>query len=208
MGVTAAIVLMLSLTGVAPKFLIQARAIETLIGGVLALSAYAIWPTWEPVEGALADLLAAYREYFRAVAQRYLGSPAAEALVSRERLAARMARSNLEASIERLAAEPSTETNHIELVRSMIASSHRFVHAIMALEAGEPKNTATLPRPNCNDLSQTSKQHCRVWSVCFMESRPAQPKCRTYETIFACCSKQTTNTSIRTPSKPSKATPS
>ena len=143
MGVTAAIVLMLSLTGVAPKLLMQARAIDTLIGGVLALSAYALWPTREPVEDALANLLAAYREYFRAVVQRNLGSTTDENLISRERLASRMARSNLEASVERLAAEPSTETNQIELVRSMIASSHRFAHAIMALEASETKITGT-----------------------------------------------------------------
>jgi len=146
-AVTAAIVLMLSLTGVAPKLLMQARAIDTLIGGVLALSAYALWPTREPVEDALADLLTAYRQYFRAIAQRYLGRPTGEALVSRERLAARLARSNLEASLERLAAEPGTETNQIELVRSMIASSHRFAHAIMALDAVEPKNTATPGSP-------------------------------------------------------------
>jgi len=126
MGVTAAIVLMLSLTGVAPKLLIQARAIDTLIGGALALSAYALWPTREPVEAALANLLAAYREYFRAVAQRYLGTTTDETLVSRERLASRMARSNLEASAERLAAEPLTDTNKIELVRSMIAKFASF----------------------------------------------------------------------------------
>jgi uncharacterized membrane protein YccC len=152
MGVTAAIVLMLSLTGVPPKLLIEARAINTLIGGVLALSAYALWPTREPVEDALAKLLAVYREYFRAVAQRYLGSTADEALVRRERLAARMARSNLEASVERLAAEPSTEPNQIESVRSMMASSHRFVHAIMALETGETKSTATSASPGLQRL--------------------------------------------------------
>ena len=146
-GVTAAIVLLISLTGVAPKTLIQARAIDTLIGGALALSAYALWPTREPVDAALADMLAAYREYFRAVARRYSRSTIDEALVSRERLAARLARSNLEASVERLGAEPSTDTNRIELVRSMIASSHRFVHAIMALEASETKNTTSPASP-------------------------------------------------------------
>jgi len=140
MGVTAAIVLMLALTGVAPRVLIQARAIDTLIGGILALSAYALWPTREPVEDAMAKLLAAYRQYFTAVAQRYLWPTTDGTLADRERLAARMARSNLEASVERLAAEPTTETKQIEPVRSMMVSSHRFAHAIMALEAGETKS--------------------------------------------------------------------
>ena len=99
------------------------------------------------MEGAVANLLAAYREYFCAVAQRYLGSTTDEALVSRERLASRLARSNLEASLERLAAEPSTDANKVETVLSMIASSRRFVHAIMALEAVETKNTTTAGSP-------------------------------------------------------------
>ena len=142
MGVTAAIVLMLAMTGVAPRVLIQARAIDTLIGGILALSAYALWPTPEPVEDALAKLLAAYREYFGAVAQRYVWPATDGTLADQERLAARMARSNLEASVERLAVEPSTEAKQIESVRSMMASSHRFAHAIMALEAGETKSNA------------------------------------------------------------------
>jgi len=150
--VTAAIVLLISLTGVPPKTLIQARAIDTLIGGALALSAYALWPTREPVDAVLADLLAAYREYFRAVAQRYLGSAMDEALLSRARLAARLARSNLEASIERLAVEPSTDTNQIELVRSVIASSHRFVNATMVLEAGETKNSAVPASPEAQQF--------------------------------------------------------
>ena len=145
--VTAAIVLLISMTGVPPKTLIQARALDTLIGGALALSAYALWPTREPVDAALAALLAAYREYFGAVAQRYLGSAMDEAVLSRAKQAARLARSNLESSIERLAAEPSTDTNQIELVRSIIASSHRFVHTTMAIEAGETKNSAVPVSP-------------------------------------------------------------
>jgi uncharacterized membrane protein YccC len=152
MGVTAAIVLMLALTGVAPKVLIQARAIDTLIGGVLALSVYALWPTPEPVEDALAELVAAYRDYFSEVVQRHLqpetdGTLRDDITADRVRLAARRARSNLEASVERLAAEPSTEANQIDAVRAMMASSHRLAHAIMVLEASETYNSSAPASP-------------------------------------------------------------
>jgi hypothetical protein len=59
-----------------------------------------------------------------------------------------MARSNLEASVERFAAEPSTEANQIEPMRAMMASSHRFAHAIMALEAGEKQSPAPAASPD------------------------------------------------------------
>ncbi len=58
-----------------------------------------------------------------------------------------MARSNLEASLERFAAEPSTEARQIEPVRSMLVSSHRLAHAIMALETGETESTAAPVTP-------------------------------------------------------------
>ena len=147
MGVTSAIVLLLALTGSEHTFLIHARYIDTLIGGIVALSAYALWPTREPVEHALAEMLAAYREYFGAVARCYFQRQTDADLADRKRLGTRMARSNLEASVDRLAAEPGTEARHIEPVRSMLVSSHRLAHAIMALEAIETDCTATPATP-------------------------------------------------------------
>jgi uncharacterized membrane protein YccC len=144
MGVTAATVLMLSLTGATVSDLIPDRLEDTLLGGLLALSTYAIWPTREPVEDTLAKLLAAYRDYFSAVAQRYLQGSTADTSADGQRLVARLARTNLEASIERFAAEPSTEVKQIELLRSIMASSHRLVHAVMALEAA-PRQSISPP---------------------------------------------------------------
>jgi uncharacterized membrane protein YccC len=144
--VTAAIVLMLGLSGAAPNEVVPERLADTLIGGTLALSAYALWPTREPADDALAKLLAAYRDYFTAVvrptpaSQRHLAGP------DHPRLAARLARSNLEASVERLAAEPATKASTIDLLHSMIASSHRLVHAIMGIDAADTQGTPS-PSP-------------------------------------------------------------
>ena len=136
-ALTALVVLLLAATGFAPGPVMVARGINTVIGGGLGLAAYALWPTWERslVRDALAQLLDSYRAYFRAVCQGYLTAPDAREL-DRSRLAARLARSNLDASVARLRAEPAT--NRIDMLRvgAAAANSLRFIHAAMALEAG------------------------------------------------------------------------
>jgi uncharacterized membrane protein YccC len=139
--ISALVVLLLAINGVSPKEVILARGINTAIGGVLALTAYLAWPTWERsrVGDTMAALLAAYREYFTAVARVYDGKGTADSLaIEKPRQNSRTARTNLESSLERLAAEPWVTPEQINRVNAMLASSHRFAHAIMALEAGLP----------------------------------------------------------------------
>jgi uncharacterized membrane protein YccC len=138
-AVTALVVLLIAMTGVSPKEVIAARGLNTVAGGVIALIAYWIWPTWERtrVAEAIAQMLDAYREYFRTIRECYitLAQPVPREL-DRVRLAARLARSNLEASIDRLSAEPGSSPASRKLLAGILASSHRLVHAVMALEAG------------------------------------------------------------------------
>jgi uncharacterized membrane protein YccC len=138
-AVTALVVLLIAMTGVSPKEVIAARGINTVAGGVIALIAYWAWPTWERthVGETIAKMLDAYREYFRVIRELYVSQaePVAREL-DRVRLAGRLARSNLEASIDRLSAEPGTSPASRKLLAGMLASSHRLVHAMMALEAG------------------------------------------------------------------------
>jgi uncharacterized membrane protein YccC len=137
--VTALVVVLFALSGVAPRGVMTTRALNTVLGGVIALAAYAVWPTWERgrVHETLANLLDAYREYFRAVRESYERPEAALARrLDASRLAARLARSNLEASIDRLSVEPGTSDETLGSLNAILASSHRVAHAIMALEAG------------------------------------------------------------------------
>src|SRR3984957_10209761 len=135
-AVSALVVLLIGLTGVSAQDVIAARAINSVAGGALALAAYWLWPTWERyrINENLARLLDAYRDYFRTIAQCYLtpDSPAPELNASRQ--SARLARSNLEASVDRLSAEP--YPSQLAQLNDMLASSHRLVHSLMALEAG------------------------------------------------------------------------
>src|SRR5208337_2778401 len=116
-----------------------ARALNTVAGGAIALLAYWLWPTWERtrVSEALAASLDAYRIYFRAVRDSYVKPEVSLAAdLDAKRLAGRLARSNLQASIDRLVAEPGTSANAIRLLGAMLASSHRLANSMMALEAG------------------------------------------------------------------------
>jgi uncharacterized membrane protein YccC len=149
-AISAMIVLLFAMIGVAPGEVIAERAMHTLLGGVLALTAYAIWPTWErtQVSATLANLLDAYRDYFRVVREAYTHPERSFGReLDRVRLAARLARSNAEASIERFVAEPGTPPEAVQRLNAVLASSHRFVHALMALEAGLLRSRPLPARP-------------------------------------------------------------
>jgi uncharacterized membrane protein YccC len=146
-AVSGLIVGLITILGVEPSDVIWARGVNSAAGGCLALLAYWIWPTWERtgVPERIAQLLDAYREYFHALTQDYVNSASAAGVQARlqesrgldeKRLATRRARSNLEASMDRVSAEPGTTAQQMNQLNAMLASSHRFVNAVMALEAG------------------------------------------------------------------------
>jgi uncharacterized membrane protein YccC len=138
-AVSALIVLMISFTGAAPKDVILLRGINTAAGGALALAAYVAWPTWERTQVAemMARLLDAYRAYFSSVVDALTQAGEANpAELDKARLAARRARTNAVASVDRMQAEPGTRAEEVELLLGMLASSHRFVHAVMSVETG------------------------------------------------------------------------
>ena len=137
-ALTALIVFLIGITGVAAGPVMVARGVNTLAGGAIALLTYALWPTWERnlMPERLADLFDAYRAYFEAVCEAYVApSPDAQPRLDRVRLAARLVRTNTEASLARLLSEPGSEERATAL-RKLLVNSHRFVLAVMSLEAG------------------------------------------------------------------------
>ena len=149
-AISAVVVLMLAVAGIAPKDVIIARGINTVAGGALALLAYGLWPTWERtrVSERIAQMLDVYRDYFHALSEAYQRNESAN---SREldslRIAARVMRSNVEASLDRLAAEPGTTPDQMNLLNGILVSSHRFIHAVMALDAGWLQTPSVPSRP-------------------------------------------------------------
>jgi uncharacterized membrane protein YccC len=160
--VTALVVLLIALTGVSPGGVIAARGLNTAAGGAVALLAYWLWPTWErtQVSEALARMLDAYRGYFRTIRESYEHPDRSfDQVLDGARLEGRLSRSNVEASIDRLTAEPGTPAETVRSLSGILASSHRLVHALMALEAGLSTSGPAQPRDQfrrfANDVELT-----------------------------------------------------
>jgi uncharacterized membrane protein YccC len=148
-AVSGLVVLLIAITGVDPNALIGARAMNTAAGGALALFAYWIWPTWERtrVGTVLAEMLDAYRDYFVAIVKAYKDRAIPAAALDGSRDNARRARSNAEASVDRVAAEPGVTPDQAALLTAILASSHGFVYAAIAMESALWQTAPAPPRP-------------------------------------------------------------
>ncbi len=138
-AVSGLIVFLIAATGIPPGQVVVLRGLNTFAGGILALIAYALWPTWErrQVWEVMAEMVDACRKYFHAVVQRFARDGALIAGdLDESRRAWRRARSNAEASVDRVSAEPKVTAEKLACLNSMLASSHALVHAIMGIEAG------------------------------------------------------------------------
>lgn len=104
------------------------RLLDTLIGGAIALAAYAAWPTWTAGEAkrALAELAERERVYLSAVLAAVTGAstlPDAEARLLARQM--RLARSNCEATLARAIAEPTARQLEPAMVVGMMAALRR-----------------------------------------------------------------------------------
>jgi uncharacterized membrane protein YccC len=131
MLLTGLIVVLLTFEGISPSETMAARALGTTVGSALALLAYVAWPTWERgrVRAALADLIEAYRRYFLAVLDDD------RRVRADVRAATRSARTNAQASLDRLRSEPRADRPLIATAEGIFANANRFLRAAMALEA-------------------------------------------------------------------------
>ncbi len=150
-ALSAFVVLLAAVSGVDPNPVIAARALNTALGGAIALAAYWLWPTWEQTKAGpmLADLIAGYRNYFRAVAGVYAGDADPDSDLDAVRSKARVARANAEAFFGRIVSEPGISPDRANLFNTILVSSHGFVRSAMALESDlnhprEPSGTADL----------------------------------------------------------------
>ena len=163
LALTGLVVLLFAMIGVPPGQLVMARALNTLVGGSIALAANRLWPTWErtQIDESLAQLLEAYRAYFRTVRDGYL-QPGMEhdaefaARLDRVRQAGRLARSNAEASAERFRIEGGVTADRVTALQAILANSHRFIHAVMAMEAGIYRSTPVPARAEFNAFTNAA----------------------------------------------------
>ncbi|MDR6289954.1 putative membrane protein YccC [Inquilinus ginsengisoli] len=127
---TAVVVLLLGLAGLPAGVSVLDRGVATVLGSLLGLAAYLLWPTWErrrerPVIAAMIDAYAAYLTALLA------GDARAQADA---RDAARGARVNAQATVDRLRVEPA-DPGQPARAEAIFANANRILRAGMALES-------------------------------------------------------------------------
>ncbi|MEP7187411.1 MAG: FUSC family protein [Rhodanobacter sp.] len=131
-ALTGTVVILLSFEGVDPGAAVLDRVINTVFGCGMALLAYVVWPTWERAHArsALADMIDAYASYLKA-----LSSADDSTNTDSARTVARRARTNAQASIERMRSEPGTPPELLALARALFSNGNRLARTSMTLEA-------------------------------------------------------------------------
>jgi uncharacterized membrane protein YccC len=131
-ALTGTVVILLSFEGVDSGAAVIDRVVNTALGSGMALLAYLLWPTWERgrARAALAAMIEAYAVYLLALARPGQHDSHREA-----RTAARTARSNALASLERMRAEPATPPELLDLAQALFANGNRLARTAMTLEA-------------------------------------------------------------------------
>jgi uncharacterized membrane protein YccC len=155
--ITGYIVVLLHLAGTAAPTIATYRALDTALGGALALLVYRLWPTWEA--GRARDLLARLSEALAQDARLMIGmyvDPATwdTAKLQQSRAAARLARSNAEASVTRMLAEPGGAGGlDARVATSLLAAFRRYALGALVLHAGLDQRPAR-PRPELNGIRE------------------------------------------------------
>ncbi|MDW2980910.1 FUSC family protein [Rhodanobacter sp. KK11] len=171
-ALTGAVVILLSFDGVNPGLAVSDRVLNTALGCGMALLAYVAWPTWERgrARTALAVMLDAYASYLHALAQ-----PGQTALHNDTRSAARTARTNAQASIDRMRTEPATPPELLALARALFANGNRLARTAMTLEA-TLDDLAVLAEPaGVARFVEQAAGNLRAIAAALREQRPTGP---------------------------------
>jgi uncharacterized membrane protein YccC len=139
-SVTAFIVFLSSFGGSPEYATALRRLLASVIGATLTLLAYALWPTWERVTlpDTTAELIEADRAFLRAVLACWIDPAAHDREQVREtRAHARVARTNIEAAVQRALDEPAGKQPGLPApeAASVLASLRRLADGSLALEA-------------------------------------------------------------------------
>ncbi len=146
MSITGYVIFLLALGGLPEHSALVSRVEETLLGGALALAAYALWPTWERtlVPERLADLLARQRIHASLLLAAYADPGSADdAAIRHAQRESWLARSNAESSVDRMLAEPvRPRAITVRAALGILAASRRFGIAMLGLYARLSRSNA------------------------------------------------------------------
>ena len=150
------------------------RAIDTTIGGTLALIMYIIWPTWEQpqVAGNVADRFEAVRRYFVKVMECYVHPNAYDASVLETvRMNSRLARSNASASVQRAIQEPTTHRTNLELAQDLLGTVDILILSVLTFEAYLIDNPSHCALPIVSDFCNNVDEALRKIALAIREGQ-------------------------------------
>jgi uncharacterized membrane protein YccC len=178
------------LTFVAPQPLMTAayRAIDTAIGGLLALLIYALWPTWElsQVPNNIANRLEALRRYLIASMNVYAHPGTYDALTMHNlRMEVRLARSNAETSVQRSLQEPEPHRVDLDLAQSLLRAADTIAQSILALEAHLLDNPSHHALPQVIPLTREIDEALRLLITAIRQRQPIQALPDLQETLHS-----------------------
>nr|BBH86105.1 hypothetical protein KTC_08560 [Thermosporothrix sp. COM3] len=135
--VTVMTVLMLAFVTPQPLDLALFRALDTAIGGTLAMLAYFIWPTWEyrQIPDNIADRLSCLNAYLIAVLKA-IENPDAynEVNLQKAQTETRLSRSNAETSVQRARNEPFPHTLNSAAIDGTLQAADNIAGSALILE--------------------------------------------------------------------------
>lgn len=169
-ALSALVVVLLAIAGIPPHATVVERGVATLIGGALAIGATLLSPVWERqlLPERLAELLAAYGGYQAAV----LDPSSDRRRLQKARAAARLARTNAQASVDQARVEPVRGREQVEIGEAVLAHTHRFIHAMLTIDAVRD----TLPDPRAlPELDELMARTAEVLECCERAIRTGQP---------------------------------
>jgi uncharacterized membrane protein YccC len=137
-AVTAIVVLLLTPLGGNGLSTVADRGLDTLVGGAIALTGYALWPTWEreTLSTSTRRLVEALAAYADVVLAAYIDPDAVDrGAVGAAATTARRARIAAQASLNRAMAEPPRAGADTESAAGILAAARRIVIALHALRA-------------------------------------------------------------------------
>jgi uncharacterized membrane protein YccC len=148
--ITALVVFLINVISPDTLATASARLLDTLVGGLIGLTAYALWPTWAHSSAwqSLAELTGAERRYLDGVLLaaeegRRPGDQRMRSLARR----ARLARTTAESTVARSLSEPSTRRIDASQSQRALAATRRLVQAahVLRLDAQDERERRPLP---------------------------------------------------------------
>jgi uncharacterized membrane protein YccC len=176
---TALVVLLISTGDPKPLAAVADRGLDTLLGGAIALLGYVVWPTPEAatLRTTTGRLLAALADYADAVFGGYIGGSydaQVRGRMAESARAARRARTNAQASLDRAAGEPPRLRPNTEVAQSVLAGSRRIIIVLHALRTTLQDTGEQLALPEVAPAAVDIVAALRELADAVEKGRPAQ----------------------------------